>query len=178
MEAKLVTALRGDCELEEGVVAEPGLDRAHSDTVPLHIHKRRRLLVRGAERAVLEESDAVLPPGNCFERLDSRERPREGVFGGGGPEEGDAVTRAREWLKEEDGCIERAACRARANPIGVACVEAEVITFVERLEPTVNDVVDALVSARLSDLEVSLPVVVCGAGIGGNKVLHVQTYSC
>ena len=146
MEAEHIVTLGCHRNLEELIVAESRTDRLDSDAIPLHIDERRGFLCGRRERAGLEEADAVLPSRERREGLRRRERARECVIGVCRPKQCHRVAGVRKCLEEEDRRVVGTTWGARADPVRVLRVEAEVITFVEAFEASVNHKVRALVS--------------------------------
>jgi hypothetical protein len=178
VEREHVAADRRDSELEERIVLEPGADGRDRRAVPPNVHERAGLERRPAEGAGVEEIDRVGLAGDGGEGLRGRERPGEGVFRRGRSEEGHRVAGVGVGLEEEDGRIEGAACRARADPVRVARIEAEIVALGEPFEAAIDDEVLALVTTGESDLQIALASVDSGGRVGHDEVLRLRVRLC
>lgn len=172
VESENVVADCRDSELEERIVLEAGADGRDGRTVPLNVNECVSLERRPAESAGVEEIDRIGLAGDSGKGLRGGERSGEGIFSRGRSEEGHRVAGVGVGLEEEDGSIEGAACRARADPVGVAGIEAEIVALVEPFEASIDDEVLALVTTRESYLEIALACIDSSGRVGHDEVLR------
>lgn len=142
--------------------------------VPEDVDEGGGLLVRRTERTGLEEVDLVVLAWGGSQRLDGGERSGESVSTSCRSEKGDGVSGVCERLEEENGGIKLASFGAGTDPVRRLGVEAEVITFCEPFEATIDDEVLALVATRESYFEIALAGIDGGGFVSDEEVLDVK----